>query len=416
MFLKSEMGVQLRLRLCQVCLRRKSNSLLFAIKRWRAALLTILFFLPCATLVLADTVQRFEYSYDAGGNLIGVRSYTNVNPPDVTNLSPGYINRENTATVIATGTDLFGAAVSPNNSDLIILRYESISAEALSFTITANSDAAFGPSDLSFTTTLGSDVEPIVVAGRIPIISTNPNPIVLRKGGVAREVSLEFDRPFPQDQTYQLDITDETLAVIDESSVTLVAGQTQVTVTLSGLESGNTQLRITQLENFLALGIPVVVSDTGLPEGVHSAYSRAVGVAVYTDQPVESTTQFAAEPVGVAVYTDETIETTTQFTSASVGVATGPLITSNAPIDVVQGGSTIVSFQGVNLNQIESVSLYPDTGISQTQAFAVNAEGSELQLYLDVAVTAAVGERLVLISTSVSEPVVEVSSIRIVEP
>ena len=446
---------------------------------WRVVIFSLFIFILPYQLALSESEQRVEYQYDQGGNLIGVKAYTNLGLPQVTALTPGFINRENTSTVLATGINLFGVSVTSNSSEVSILRVESISTETMAFTIHASRSAPIGLLELVFSNALGIDRESIVVAERIPIISTDPNPVILQLGGDSVAVTLEFDRPYLQDQVFDLGIADSRIAEVQNLSITLPAGQTSVSTEISGISAGSTSLQISQLANFLALNIPIFVIENIIPAGTHSAYSQGVGVAVYTDQsfetttqfqsapvgvavyssqpvdttspfvaapvgvavysklpvtttsqfvaapvgvavyselPVSTTSQFIATPVGVAIFTGQAIETTSLFVATSVGVNKGPVVETVMPTQVSQGSSATVLLRGANLNLVNSITFSPSTGISQTQPFTVNSMGTELALSLDISASASPQDYLILISTSPIEDYAEVATLQVITP
>lgn len=243
--------------------------------------LTILFSATIAMPALAESQRFIDYDYDGAGNIISVRSGLNLGPPDVINLSPAFIHKESFAFVSATGVNLLKATVATSTPGLNIVNVANISATEIFIALFAESSANIGPGSLTFSTRLGSDTEIIAIADRTPVISTDPNPILLLPDNQSRQVKLLFDRPFATNQVFDVLIQDTTLASVSEQTITLLTGEREVSINVTGINVGSTSLEINQLSNFLALAIPVIVSDPfQLPPGNFYISSKPLGVSI----------------------------------------------------------------------------------------------------------------------------------------
>lgn len=396
----------------------------------RESLLSKLLLLVCliglcfSSQVFADTQQVVDYQYDSAGNIIGVRVGQNLAPPDVTDLSPPFINRESFAFVTATGINLTKATVTLNAIGVTLIDVTNVSETEIRFTLFADNTATIGNVPVTFTTRLGTDVENVVVAERTPIVSTDPNPIILMPNSEVVDVHLSFDQPFATDQTFDIAITDETVATVSDQTVTLAAGETEVSTTITGLVVGSTTLEINQLSNFLALGIPVIVNNDQLPTGNYAFYAtsisvsayippslntngifatqRPLGVAIYTEPTLNTTGVFATQrPVGVAAYLQPSLNTTGLFaTQTPLGTTLGTTINQVTPATVSRGTSEILILDGFELNSVTTISFNPGDGITQTAAFSVTPDGSQMTIPISVTPDASTGVRAVELTTT----------------
>ena len=289
---------------------------MYSIIRWAAFIVITLLSLP----VFADSQRIVDYQYDGAGNIVGIRSGRNFGPPDVTQLNPAFVNQGSNIFIEATGVNLFRADVTTAATGISVSNVFSTETK-ITFILSANETAAFGLAPLTFTTRLGSDTENITVAERTPVISTEPNPIVLAPDGQPVLIKLVFDQPFTTDQTYDLAIRNTSFATVSQASITLLAGETEVSVDVTGLAAGTTALEINQLADFIALAIPVIVNDDQLPAGTFAFYAKPVGVAAFIDQDVQTNGIFTSQPIGVAAFIEQQVQTNGIFTSQPVGVA-----------------------------------------------------------------------------------------------
>lgn len=389
----------------------------------KIAFLICLIGISCSSQVIADTQQIVDYQFDSAGNIIGVRAGQNLAPPEVTNLSPPFVNKENFAFVTATGTNLYQATVSLNTAGVTLVDVTNVSDSELKFTLFADDTAITGNVPVTFTTRLGSDVENLAVAERTPVVSTNPNPIILSPNSQTVDVLLTFDQPFAADQVFDVAITDETIASISNQQVTLLTGETEVSTTVTGLVAGSTTLEINQLSNFLALGIPVVVTEDKLPAGNYSFYSKPIAVTAYTEPALNTTGVFVTQrPLGVAAYIEPSINVNGIFaTQRPLGVSTyiqpsinvngifatqvplattyGTNIEQTSPAIVNRNTSATLTIDGIELDSVSAVSFSPSDGITQTAAFTVTPDGLQMTVSINISGTASTGARAVILTT-----------------
>ncbi len=200
-----------------------------------------------------------------------------------------------------------------------------------------------------------------------------------------------------------------------------------MSISLTGLLAGATALEINQLANFLALGVPVIVSDNQLPAGTYGFYAKPVGVSVYLEQDLQTTGVFTSPPVGVAVYLEQDVQTNGIFTSPPVGVAAyieqqvevdsifvttpvgvslGTVVDQITPQNVPRGTAPALTLTGFELDSVSAVAFIPSDGITQTGAITVSPDGRQLDIPIDVAPTAPTGNRILSLTTPLGEVLV----------
>lgn len=372
-----------------------------------SALLTVLLLAWMAVAgtspVQSDTQRILEYEYDEAGNITAVRTGLNLGPPDVTEIQPAFVNINSFNTLTATGVNLAGATVETTTPGLSILNYTVLSETKITLTLRADDSATTGPGELLFTTRLGEDSESIAIAERTPVISTEPNPVILSPNGTGVFVRLIFDQPFDTDQIYDIAITDTAIASVDRQTMTLFAGETETTVTVTGLQVGNTILEINQLSNFLALGIPVYVNEAQLPDGEHLFSSEPLGISIYTGPESHAGTGVfhTPHPLGVSIYTGPVPHTGTGifYTPNPLGTAYGTTVGQTSPESISQGTSATLTLEGTELDSVTAVGFDLADGITQSGAFAVTADGTQMTIPIEVASTASTGIRVIILTT-----------------
>ena len=408
---------------------------------WCFFWLTIFISVLSSVLVHADTQRVIDYNYDGAGNIISTRSNVNLNPPLITNLNPGFVNINSLSFVTATGTDLLSAQVTSPDPGLSISNVVT-SNNNVSFIIRANNEAIIGPATITFVTRVGSDDAPFLIVEETPVITSNPDPIVIEADNQLVPIAFLFEGSFSTDQIYEVLINDPNIAGLAEQSVTLLAGEREVILNIIGKIVGSTTLQINQFSNFLGLSVPVFVQDPfQLPVGDQFIASRPFGVNVQRFNSSPGNNNALSFPLGVtrASFNVETgnniaLSLPLGVTRNSFNVETGdntalslPLGVTRNSFNIPQGENTLASsilgvnvgitafdisptelltgathtllINGVELDAVTSVEIIPTEGVTQTTAFSVNGGGSEIEINLDVAADAAAGLRQIILTT-----------------
>ncbi len=429
---------------------------------WCFFWLTIFISVLSSVPVHADTQRVIDYNYDGAGNITSVRSNRNLNPPVITSLSPRFVNINGLSFVTATGTDLLKAQVTSIDPNLSIFNIIT-SSTSVSFSVRANDQATIGSTTLTFTTRVGSVDAPFLIAAETPIITSNPSPIVTEADDQPVLVAFLFEESFGTDQVFDVLINDSAIAKISKQSITLLAGEREVTLNITGKTPGSTILQINQLSNFLGLSVPVFVQEpfqlpagdqfiASLPFGVNvqrfnsspgenTALSLPLGVTrtSFNAQPGENTTlslplgvtrtSFNAQPgenttlslplgvtrtsfnaqlgknttlslpLGVTRNSFNIPEGENAPRSAILGVNVGITAYDISPTELLTDVSHRLIINGVGLDAVTSVEIIPAEGVTQSSVFSVNGGGSEIKINLDVAANAAAGLRQIILRT-----------------
>jgi len=387
----------------------------------------------CATAGAA-TERIVDYEYDDAGNIVRIITREQSDPPVVGPLAPEFINQGQSRTITTTGSNLLGVEVSTSYPGLSIEAVTSDETQ-ISFQLTASSQTPVGSAIIGFTTGLGEVQQAIFVAEKPPALAANPNPIAIAHNNSVSTISLEFSVPRPEDETYTLSTGDPSVADTVASSFTILAGQSQVDITLTGLVIGSTNLNIELAAKFYAYSFPVFVGKSyeelavEFPDMLQrNLFAASVGVLLQDGTQFEPGTVsqvvgvevgklsgFTLDPVGVS-YGDGLVgrlmtgpvgvnisDNVNLAFSPRVGAIYGPLIDSIQPT-VVAVNPTVettvdLDVSGVNLDDVLDITLAPDTNIT-VDGFTVNTEGTQLTLTLTIDPLAALGERVVSLQDS----------------
>ncbi len=362
-----------------------------------ASLSLLLLFISQA--VWADSQRIIDYEYDSAGNISTINANRNLGPPDVTNLSPSFLNKESITFITVTGNNLSKTSVSSDTTGLTVFSVNNVSNQQIIIGLLAESLAETGLATLNFVSRVGSDTESIVIAERTPIVSTNPNPILLEADNQSRQIELLFDEPFTTDQTYEVLVQDESIASINEQTITLLAGEREVALDITGLSTGSTALEINQFTNFLALSIPIIVADPfQLPAGELFIASKPFGVTIRNFDLPTGQNQVLSRPFGVTATNFELTAGNNQALSKPLGLTIEPIAEQVSPRQVARGSSTTLVVTGASLNGVTTVSFISNSGITQTASFSANTEGTMLSIFVDIDTNATTGLRQVVLT------------------
>jgi len=262
-------------------------------------------FLACVP-VNAATERIVDYEYDAAGNIVRIISREQSDPPVVGPLTPVFINQGRIRLISATGSNLLGIDVSTDYPGLSIEAVTSDETQ-ITFQLTATSQAPVGEAIIRFTTGLGEAQQSIFVAEASPGLTATPTPIAVDLSGAPKSVVLTFSEPRPEDETYSLAIRDPGTAALSADSFTISSGETEVTISISGLSNGATNLQIDLAQKFYTYNFPVYANEsyaellTLFPDMQNrNLFANPVGVVIQDNNPYLPNTAIAA-PVGVLV-------------------------------------------------------------------------------------------------------------------
>lgn len=143
--------------------------------------------------------------------------------------------------------------------------------------------------------------------------------------------------------------------------------------------------------------------------------SPSLGVVLQAPPPppVETTIGPVIAPhLGVVLEADPPppVTQTLFLAGAHLGVALGPIATRSEPSGLPVGGNTTLTISGFALNDVTSITLTPETGVT-VGALTITPDGTQITASIDVAADAPVGWREIKLSTAsgmvpFSDPVV----------
>ncbi len=298
-----------------------------------------------------------DYVYDAAGNLTDVRTDLSAQQaPTITAITPDNLRRGESKQVQVTGTNLLEVSIASADPGLQISNIQRMQAShtQISFTLTAGAAAVLGNQSLIFSNQAGSASASITVNPLLPKPFFLPGPLAVPPGSTARQFTLRLSNADTIAHTITLAVAD-TAVVSVTPSVTILAGQTEAIVSITGLQAGQTVLSLTSSTLGNASNIIYITNEYA---SMQRAYSSAVRVTVLAPPAPITINPVIAPPVHVII--------PEPTAPALVGPLIAPLVpirinlppTANAGVDqsvdqgaaVTLGGSgadadgTIVSF------------------------------------------------------------------------
>jgi hypothetical protein len=372
-----------------------------------------------------------EYEYDNAGNIVRIITQEQINPPVLSPLTPAFINAGQTRTFTTTGSNLLGIDVTTEVPGLSIAAISS-TASQVSFQLTATSQAPIGNAIIRFTTTLGEVQQTIFVAELGPGLTTDPSPITADLSGTPNSVSLIFTNPRPETETYTIATADTGTATVGATSFTVLAGARQASISITGISEGTTSLQITLAEKFYSYSFPVYVNKSyaellsDFPDMQRrNLFAEPVGVVIQENNPflpntvntgrvgvqVDSNAAYFSNPVGVLYGARITglllsnsvgvlISSRISYAhTTAVGSIYGPVLDSILPASAVS--STTVDFiaDGLNLNEIQTVSVVPADDVT-IGVISANPQGTQLTVPISIDPGASIGPRELVMQDS----------------
>ncbi len=325
--------------------------------------------------IQSEAGHTTRFVYDAVGNLLSVSRVQLLFPPEITGVEPGVVRAGEVTRVSVTGRNLAEATVSTPSSEF--QAGNRAAADSLGFDLDVDPAAPLGEQTFRLVNADGDASFVLTVLPPLPLIRVSPLPLALPNDGSWRRFLVRLSSPDTVDHPIGLSLTDTGVAELEATSVTIPAGETEVQTGIRGLVTGlsTLQLRADGLEP--AAFSVYVTAEYG---NINSAYADALGVQLGDSAPPPATAYNGWSP--------------------GLGVVTGPFIDHLSP-PVIATGSTgaVLGIHGVGLDAVQSVSIQPLVGLTLAE-FQVNADGTRIDLPLDVAADAAVGWRWLRLDTA----------------
>ena len=279
--------------------------------------------------VIDEQARVTEYVYDAAGNLLQVTTGAGgAQAPVVNSISPATIRRNQVRTVQITGTGLTGVTVS-NPDPGIGIGNLSVSPTVVSFTLTVSATAQLGTQAFTLANAAGSAQATLTVAPPI-VYTVTPNPLAIPPDNVARQFRIEASEADTEPVIFSASTLNPAVAVAGSSPITLPAGQTQATGTITGIAAGTTVLRLSA-QSFVE-PLDFVVNVTTEFASANVLFTRPLGLV-----KGDPTAPAANSPSGPVLSAPLGV-VRGDPSSPAANSPSGPVLT--APVGVIKGDPT----------------------------------------------------------------------------
>jgi hypothetical protein len=204
----------------------------------------------------------------------------------------------------------------------------------------------------------------------------SPQPIAVPPTGSARPFLVSLSSPDNVDYTIALASANPAVATVSPSSITVLAGQTEARVNVTGLAVGQTAINLSA-PGLASTSVPVFV--TAEFAGITTSFAPLLGVTKATE-PGSTSATFGP------------------FASPTLGVAVGAYLSGVAPGALAQGsGPTPLVISGEGLEAVTGVAIQPADGLT-LGSIAVAPDGRSVTVPVTVAANAPTGPRRVVLS------------------
>jgi len=315
--------------------------------------------------VIDEQGRVTEYVYDAAGNILQVITGGTAQAPAITAISPTSIRRGGTAQVTITGSGFTGAEVSASDPGLDISGVQT-AATQISFSLAATLTATLGLQQIGIRNAVGSASASVTVNPALPKLGMSPQPIAVPPDNVAHNSFVTLSNADNIDYVVTLGSANAAVATVSPASITILAGQTRVLVTVTGKSTGSTAINLSA-PGLAGISVPVFVTTEFL--GYRTNFALPLGVVLQSPTTVTSTVRGP-------------------FASKLVGVTKGAYISSVTPNRLTRDtGPTDVVISGNELGGVTGVSITPaDVYTAITLgAFSVAPDGRSVTVPVTVA-------------------------------
>jgi YD repeat-containing protein len=188
--------------------------------------------------VIDEQGRVTEYVYDAAGNILQVTGAGtgSAQAPVITAIAPATVRRNRVRTLQVTGSGLQGVRLSVADPALDISNV-TVSPTNITFTLAAAGTAALGNHTITFANAAGAVQGTITVTPPVDYVLT-PNPLALPPDNVARQFYLVASEADTEPITLTASTLNPAIARTGNVPITLAAGQTQATGTITGIAVG----------------------------------------------------------------------------------------------------------------------------------------------------------------------------------
>jgi len=293
----------------------------------------------------------------------------------VTSINPTSLRRGESKSIFITGTQLSGVQV--NTEPGLTVSDMLSNLNDANFTLTATASATLGVHQLVFENSAqasGTAAKDISVRPALPTIYANPSALVLPANSVAYPFSVGMSGVDDIDHTFSISVANTSVATVTPSTFSIVAGQTQSTLNVTGLQTGGTTLTIVS-DGLVTLEVPIFITADFI--GSSTARAPLLGVDIATPVTPDNSTL--------------------AINSSGVGVVMGSAINGMSPKNLtIDTGPEVLTVTGVGLDGANDISIVPNTGLT-LGAINVSSDGSSVSVPVTIAADAPTTTRRVVV-------------------
>jgi YD repeat-containing protein len=326
--------------------------------------------------VIDEQGRVTEYVYDAAGNILQVITGGTAQAPAIASIAPASVNRGDTAQVVITGSGLVNSEVSASDAGLAISGVQASNTQ-VTFSLAVALTAALGPQTITLTNAAGSASASITINPVLPKLGMAPQPVAVPPDASTHNFLVTLSAADSADHAVSVSSANTAIATVSPASVTITAGQTQATVSVSGKSAGTTAIDLASA-GLASTSVPVFVSTDFT--GISTRFAPSVGVVVQTT----GTASTSISPLA----------------SKLVGIAKGAYIDGVAPGALGIGtGPTSVVISGRELGGVSAVAISPPDGLT-LGTISVAPDGRSVSVPVTVASNAPTTSRKIVLSGS----------------
>jgi YD repeat-containing protein len=199
-----------------------------------------------------------EYVYDPAGNIREVKKIASEGPLTITAATPTSVRRNQMVEVTVTGANLIGAGLTTGAVGVAISNLL-VTSTKLTFNFIADNTAPIG--SISFAVSRGaiSKAFSITLLPALPAISVDPSAIIL-VSGTNQTVKISITNPDSVPHTILLSTEAVAIAKVSPASITIPAGSTEATATVTSVALGVTALKLTST-TLASTAFPIFVAQ-----------------------------------------------------------------------------------------------------------------------------------------------------------
>jgi YD repeat-containing protein len=317
-----------------------------------------------------------EYVYDAAGNLLSVITSGTATTPTINTLSPDTLRRGESKRVRAAGAGLTGVRLTTSDPALQVMDVQA-SATQVDFTLSALDTATLGPQPITFANAAGSTTTAVIVNPVLPKVSVAPAPLAIPPDNIGRTFAVRLSNVDNIAHSFTLTSANTVIATVTPSAITIPAGQTEASASITGKQAGTTSIVLASA-TLGSTAFPVFV--TAEFRGINTSLAPVVGLVV--EQPPSP----------------PQTQTITPFAAPHVGLVVGGYVQAVNPKAVIAGSGPVdVVITGKALSGVTAVAVRPADGVT-LGSFSINTDGTAITVPITAAANAAQTLRQVVVT------------------